>query len=212
MILSSMTKNGGILTAFALLTTGAVALTHNLTAQRISDQEKKQLAEQLQQVLDAHHYDNQLYKDCVIITDERLGPRPEQIIYRAYKSDKPYALVMRHVTPSGYSGDINLLTAVFANGEIAGVRVTKHEETPGLGDKVEVKKSDWITLFKGQTVLGEDDNRWAVKKDGGQFDQFTGATITPRAVVGSVKEAVLFAQAEFDNLFAAANACQGGQE
>ena len=212
MILSSMTKNGGILTAFALLTTGAVALTHSLTAQRISDQEKKQLAEQLQQVLDAHHYDNQLYKDCVIITDERLGPRPQQIIYRAYKSDKPYALVMRHVTPSGYSGDINLLTAVFANGEIAGVRVTKHEETPGLGDKVEVKKSDWITLFKGQTVLGEDDNRWAVKKDGGQFDQFTGATITPRAVVGSVKEAVLFAQAEFDNLFAAANACQGGQE
>lgn len=212
MILSSMTKNGGILTAFALLTTGAVALTHSLTAQRISDQEKKQLAEQLQQVLDAHHYDNQLYKDCVIITDERLGPRPEQIIYRAYKSDKPYALVMRHVTPSGYSGDINLLTAIFANGEIAGVRVTKHEETPGLGDKVEVKKSDWITLFKGQTVLGEDDNRWAVKKDGGQFDQFTGATITPRAVVGSVKEAVLFAQAEFDNLFAAANACQGGQE
>ena len=211
MILSSMTKNGGILTAFALLTTGAVALTHNLTAQRISDQEKKQLAEQLQQVLDAHHYDNQLYKDCVIITDERLGPRPEQIIYRAYKSDKPYALVMRHVTPSGYSGDINLLTAVFANGEIAGVRVTKHEETPGLGDKVEVKKSDWITLFKGQTVLGEDDNRWAVKKDGGQFDQFTGATITPRAVVGSVKQAVLFAQAEFDNLFAAPNICQGAK-
>ena len=99
-----------------------------------------------------------------------------------------------------------------SKGEIQSVRVTKHEETPGLGDKVEVKKSDWITLFKGQTVLGEDDNRWAVKKDGGQFDQFTGATITPRAVVGSVKEAVLFAQAEFDNLFAAANACQGGQE
>jgi electron transport complex protein RnfG len=118
---------------------------------------------------------------------------------------------MRHVTPSGYSGDINLLTAVFANGEIAGVRVTKHEETPGLGDKVEVKKSDWITLFKGQNVLSEDDSRWAVKKDGGQFDQFTGATITPRAVVGSVKQAVLFAQAEFDNLFAAPNICQGAK-
>ncbi|WP_421419507.1 electron transport complex subunit RsxG [Pseudoalteromonas lipolytica] len=211
MILSSMTKNGGILTAFALLTTGAVALTHSLTAERISEQEKKQLAEQLQQVLDAHHYDNQLYKDCVIITDERLGPRPDQVIYRAYKNDEPYALVMRHVTPSGYSGDINLLTAVFANGDIAGVRVTKHEETPGLGDKVEIKKSDWITLFKGQNVLGDDDTRWAVKKDGGQFDQFTGATITPRAVVGSVKNAVLFAKAEFDNLFAAPNSCQGAQ-
>jgi len=211
MILSSMTKNGAILTAFALITTGTVALTHSLTAERIEEQEKQQLAEQLQQVLDAHHYDNQLYKDCVVITDERLGPRPEQIIYRAYKDNKPYALVMRHVTPSGYSGDINLLTAVFANGEIAGVRVTKHEETPGLGDKVEVKKSDWITLFKGQSVLSEDDSRWAVKKDGGQFDQFTGATITPRAVVGSVKQAVLFAQAEFDNLFAAPNICQGAK-
>lgn len=211
MTLSSMTKNGGILTVFALLTTGAVALTHSLTAERISEQEKKQLAEQLQQVLDAHHYDNQLYKDCVIITDERLGPRPDQVIYRAYKNNEPYALVMRHVTPSGYSGDINLLTAVFANGDIAGVRVTKHEETPGLGDKVEIKKSDWITLFKGQNVLGDDDTRWAVKKDGGQFDQFTGATITPRAVVGSVKNAVLFAKAEFDNLFAAPNSCQGAQ-
>ncbi|WP_404340489.1 electron transport complex subunit RsxG [Pseudoalteromonas mariniglutinosa] len=209
MILSSMSKNGVILTVFALLTTGAVALTHSLTAERISEQEKQQLAEQLQQVLDPHNYDNQLYKDCVLISDERLGPYPNQIIYRARKNGQPYALVMRHVTPSGYSGDINLLTAVFANGEIAGVRVTKHEETPGLGDKVEVKKSDWITLFKGQSVLAEDDARWAVKKDGGQFDQFTGATITPRAVVSSVKEAVMFSKTQFSALFNAPNACQG---
>ena len=89
---------------------------------------------------------------------------------------------------------------------IAGVRTTKHEETPGLGDKVEVKKSLWITTFKSLTVEGEEDARWAVKKDGGQFDQFTGATITPRAVVGSVKNAVLFAQTNFDDIFAAPNA------
>lgn len=209
MILSSMSKNGGILTAFAIVTTGAVALTHSLTADKIAEQEQQQLAEQLQQVLDPHHYDNQLSQDCVVVTDERLGPRPDQTIYRAYKNNEPYALVMRHVTPNGYSGDINLLTAVFADGSIAGVRVTKHEETPGLGDKVEVKKSDWITLFKGSTVFNQDDARWAVKKDGGQFDQFTGATITPRAVVGSVKQAVLFAKAEFAQLFSAPNNCRG---
>ena len=96
---------------------------------------------------------------------------------------------------SYYSGDINLLTAVLRDGTIAGVRTTKHEETPGLGDKIEVKKSLWVTTFKSLTVQSEDDARWAVKKDGGQFDQFTGATITPRAVVNAVREILKYQQA-----------------
>ena len=206
MIISSMAKNGAILTAFALVTTGLVASINALTADKIAEQEQLHLTSQLQEVLDPSTYDNELSKDCVIISDERLGPNGDQIIYRARKNNKPVALVVRHVTPNGYSGDINLLTAVLRDGSIAGVRTTKHEETPGLGDKVEVKKSLWITTFKNLTVQSEDDARWAVKKDGGQFDQFTGATITPRAVVGSVKKAVLFAQSEFDAIFAAPNA------
>ena len=206
MIISSMAKNGAILTAFALATTGLVASINALTADKIAEQEQLQLTAQLQEVLDPKSYDNQLSQDCVIITDEKLGPYANQVIYRARKNNKPVAVVIRHVTPNGYSGDINLLTAVLSDGTIAGVRTTKHEETPGLGDKVEVKKSLWITTFKSLTVEGEDDARWAVKKDGGQFDQFTGATITPRAVVGSVKNAVLFAQTNFDDIFAAPNA------
>lgn len=206
MILSSMAKNGAILTAFALVTTGLVASINMLTADKIAEQELLHLTSQLQEVLDPSTYDNELTTDCVIISDERLGPYANQIIYRARKNNEPVALVIRHVTPSGYTGDINLLTAVLSDGSIAGVRTTKHEETPGLGDKVEVKKSPWITSFKTLTVQGENDARWAVKKDGGQFDQFTGATITPRAVVGSVKKAVLFAQSEFDAIFAAPNA------
>ncbi|WP_024611071.1 electron transport complex subunit RsxG [Pseudoalteromonas sp. TB64] len=206
MIISSMAKNGAILTAFALVTTGLVASINALTADKIAEQEQLHLTSQLQEVLDPSTYDNELSKDCVIISDERLGPNGDQIIYRARKNNKPVALVVRHVTPNGYSGDISLLTAVLRDGSIAGVRTTKHEETPGLGDKVEVKKSLWITTFKNLTVQSEDDARWAVKKDGGQFDQFTGATITPRAVVGSVKKAVLFAQSEFDAIFAAPNA------
>ncbi len=201
-----MAKNGAILTAFALVTTGLVASINALTADKIAEQEQLHLTSQLQEVLDPSTYDNELSKDCVIISDERLGPNGDQIIYRARKNNKPVALVVRHVTPNGYSGDISLLTAVLRDGSIAGVRTTKHEETPGLGDKVEVKKSLWITTFKNLTVQSEDDARWAVKKDGGQFDQFTGATITPRAVVGSVKKAVLFAQSEFDAIFAAPNA------
>ena len=206
MIISSMAKNGAILTAFALATTGLVASINALTADKIAEQEQLQLTAQLQEVLDPKSYDNQLSQDCVIITDEKLGPHAKQVIYRARKNNKPVAVVIRHVTPNGYSGDINLLTAVLSDGTIAGVRTTKHEETPGLGDKVEVKKSLWITTFKSLTVEGEEDARWAVKKDGGQFDQFTGATITPRAVVGSVKNAVLFAQTNFDDIFAAPNA------
>ncbi|MBB1339239.1 electron transport complex subunit RsxG [Pseudoalteromonas sp. SR44-2] len=206
MIISSMAKNGAILTAFALATTGLVASINALTADKIAEQEQLQLIAQLQEVLDPKSYDNQLSQDCVVITDEKLGPYANQVIYRARKNNKPVAVVIRHVTPNGYSGDINLLTAVLSDGTIAGVRTTKHEETPGLGDKVEVKKSLWITTFKSLTVEGEEDARWAVKKDGGQFDQFTGATITPRAVVGSVKNAVLFAQTNFGDIFAAPNA------
>jgi len=206
MILSSMAKNGAILTAFALVTTGLVASINMLTADKIAEQELLHLTSQLQEVLDPSTYDNELTTDCVIISDERLGPYANQIVYRARKNNEPVALIVRHVTPSGYSGDINLLTAVLSDGNIAGVRTTKHEETPGLGDKVEVKKSPWITSFKTLTVQSSSDARWAVKKDGGQFDQFTGATITPRAVVGSVKNAVLFAQSEFGAIFAAPNA------
>lgn len=210
MILPSMTKNGGILTIFALLTTGAVAIIHELTADNIAEQERKQLSDQLQEVLNPAFYNNVLYNDCTLIRNPLLGKEPQRV-YRARQNGEAVALIMRHVTPKGYSGDIELLTAVLSNGQIAGVRVTKHEETPGLGDKVEIKKSPWITLFNDKSVLGEDDARWAVKKDGGSFDQFTGATITPRAVVGSVKNAVLFSQSQFNEVFNAPNACTAGE-
>lgn len=207
MILTSMTKNGAILTLFALVTTGSVAIVQSLTSERIDEQARIQLSAQLQEVLDPHLYDNELHHDCAIISSPLLGPYNNQVVYRARKNDQPVALVIRHTTPRGYSGDIALLTGVFKNGDITGVRVTEHEETPGLGDKVELRKSPWITKFKDKTVLNQSDERWAVKKDGGSFDQFTGATITPRAVVSSVKDAVLFSKQQFQAVFDAPNAC-----
>ena len=92
------------------------------------------------------------------------------------------------LSKQGYSGDISLLLGINVDNSIAGVRVVSHKETPGLGDKLELKKSPWLLDFNNKKKL--QDENWAVKKDGGQFDQFTGATITPRAVVNAVGDAL----------------------
>ena len=211
MIVSSMVKNGAILTAFALFTTGAVTLVQQFTAPKIALQEKKQLQNLLHQVLPESAYDNALYLDCTHVTDSALGSNEAHTIYRARKNGDVVALVMQSTAPNGYSGNIELLSAIYPDGTVAGVRVTKHNETPGLGDKVEPKRSDWIHSFSQQQVLDADDDRWAVKKDGGMFDQFTGATITPRAVVGAVKNTVIYAQTHFAELSHAANSCDMGE-
>lgn len=209
MIARSMYKNGAILCAFALATTGSIAITQALTADRIAEQEKAQLMSLLSQVLPSDRYDNQVYLDCMQSDAPELGPNGPHTVYRASLNGKPSALLVRHITPQGYSGNIDILTAVTQSGEITGVRVTRHEETPGLGDKVELAKADWITTFNGLTVSSAKDPRFAVKKDGGQFDQFTGATITPRAVVGSVNKAAWYASQNFATLFSAPNTCKG---
>jgi len=207
MILSSMSKNGALLAAFALLTTGAVALVEQFSAPHIKLQEKKQLVGMLQQVMPQDDYDNELYLDCVQLSDPQLGPGTHTA-YRARKQGRPVALVVESTTPNGYSGNIDLLSAVYRDGTVAGARVIKHNETPGLGDKVETKRSDWVLGFSGQRVESDKDARWAVKKDGGMFDQFTGATITPRAVVGAVKDTALYVSARFDDLFAGESQCK----
>ncbi|NOU52852.1 electron transport complex subunit RsxG [Pseudoalteromonas sp. JBTF-M23] len=212
MIAQSMYRNGAILMAFALATTGSVALVQSLTAERIAIQEKQHLMQLLGQVLNADEHDNLLYLDCTTSNAPELGPGGPHIIYRASKAGKPSALLVRHVTPKGYSGNIDILTAVKADGSIAGVRVTRHEETPGLGDKVELAKSDWITTFNGMTISEANVKQFAVKKDGGQIDQFTGATITPRAVVNSVKQAVMYTQKNFNTFFSGENTCNGASQ
>ncbi|MEO2280951.1 electron transport complex subunit RsxG [Pseudoalteromonas pernae] len=211
MIVSSMVKNGAILMAFALVTTGAVTLVQQFTAPTIAVQEKKQLQGLLHQVLPESAYDNELYLDCTVVTDPELGSNEPHTVYRARNQGEVIALVMQSTAPNGYSGNIELLSAIYPDGTVAGVRVTKHNETPGLGDKVEPKRSDWINSFSQQQVLNAGDSRWAVKKDGGMFDQFTGATITPRAVVGAVKNTVIYAQAHFSELANAANSCEVAQ-
>ena len=208
MLSKSISKNSAILAMFAIATTAAVTMTHIFTKPAIELNKKQQLMSTLSQVLPESEYDNILYLDCVVINESYLNHATDSKVYRATKSGKPVALLIQSTAPDGYSGNIEVLSASYIDGTIAGVRVLEHKETPGLGDKIEIKRSDWITSFNGLRVESIKDKRWAVTKDGGEFDAFTGATITPRAVVNAVKRTSLYVQDNHLALFSDKNVCE----
>jgi len=138
-------------------------------------------------------YDNALESDTIAVVDsDLLGSGENVTVYRARKNGLPIAVLIAPLAPDGYSGSIGLLVGINENGTLAGVRVTSHRETPGLGDDIEVQRSDWIESFAGRSLDKPSAAGWRVKKDGGDFDQFTGATITPRAVVAAVHKALQY--------------------
>jgi electron transport complex protein RnfG len=122
-------------------------------------------------------------------------------VYRARKQNQPVATIFQVTAPDGYSGNIRLLVGVNSDQSLAGVRVLAHKETPGLGDKIEIEKADWIKQFTGKSLINPSESQWAVKKDGGEFDQFSGATITPRAVVNQTKRVLVWAQSHLNEAF-----------
>lgn len=192
-MLQSMRKHGITLALFAAGSTGLTAAINELTKSTIEDQAAQQQKALFDQVMPANLYNNDLLKSCYQVTAPALG-KGQHKVWIAQHGEKPVAAVMEATAPDGYSGAIQLLVAADFKGTVLGTRVTEHHETPGLGDKIELRISDWITLFAGKVIHGQNDSHWAVKKDGGDFDQFTGATITPRAVVNAVKRAGLYAQ------------------
>ena len=201
-MLKTMQKHGVTLALFAVMATALTAVVNALTKDTIEQQAIAQQKLLFDQVIPPDSYDNNIQASCQVVNDPQLG-KGERHIYVARNGQQPVAVVMEATAPDGYSGAIQLLIAADFNGKVLGSRVTEHHETPGLGDKIETRLSDWITHFAGKTIQGSDDPSWAVKKDGGQFDQFTGATITPRAVVNAVKRAGLFAKtlpSQIDNL------------
>ncbi|MGR9051829.1 MAG: electron transport complex subunit RsxG [Gammaproteobacteria bacterium] len=179
-----------ILGLFSLLGLGLVALTFVQTKEKISQNERDALLRSLRAVVPASLYDNDIVNDTLEVTDLNAGK--SATIYRARKNGEAVAAVLTAVAPDGYNGNIALLVGIMADGTISGVRSVAHKETPGLGDGVDIARSDWILSFNGKSLETYTDKQWAVKRDGGQFDQFTGATITPRAVVKSVKNALLY--------------------
>ncbi len=201
-------KNGLILGAFALVTTSIIALTYSFTHERIEQAKEKQLLGTLNQVVVKALHDNELHLDCVRLSPlEQLGGNSQRV-FRSRLNGENTALIIETTAPDGYSGAIDLVVAIDTKDTVLGARVINHKETPGLGDKIELRISDWILSFANQTFNDQTQDRWQVKKDGGQFDQFTGATITPRAVVNAIKQATIFGQNYKSQLFDAASNCQ----
>jgi len=172
-----------------------------LTADRITAQERRVILEQLGQIIPGQ-YDNQLLDDRITFRDEPHFPNGQEVIaYRARLQGEPRALVLKFNAVNGYNGNITLLAGINSDGSLRGVRIISHKETPGLGDAIEIEKSDWALDFSGKSLSNPEPDQWAVKRDGGEFDQFTGATITPRAVVDAVRLALEYFQANREYLF-----------
>ncbi|WP_370314880.1 electron transport complex subunit RsxG [Thalassolituus sp.] len=196
-LISSIRRNAVGLAIFATVTAGAIATAQLLTAERIKQNIRMAESRALNQLVPTSSYDNDLLNDTLTVdsrfNQQLLGPLPENaLIYRARNDGEVSAVILPAVAPDGYTTSIDLIVGVNRDGTLAGVRVVAHRETPGLGDKIEARKSDWITSFTGKSLQNPIAEQWAVRKDGGEFDQFTGATITPRAVVRAVKRALLF--------------------
>lgn len=202
-IVRNMLTGGLLLAAFAVVGVALVAVTWRETAPQIAENERHVLMSRLNAVLPPEAHDNDLLDDAITVqAPERLGTVAPVTVYRAYKNGEPAAALFTTVAPDGYSGEIRLLVGVSADGVVTGVRVLAHKETPGLGDYIEIERSDWITDF-AQTSLDKPPlEDWDVKRYGGAFDQFTGATITPRAVVRAVKNTLIYFREHRDEIFA----------
>ncbi|MEG9498556.1 electron transport complex subunit RsxG [Mannheimia indoligenes] len=180
-----------ILGLIALLSTAVSTGVYLLTKGRIDDVTAMQQRKLLEEVVPRSLFDNDVLGSCKLIQLES-APYLNRI-YIAKKSEKTTAYLIQSTAPDGYSGNIVLLMGIEPNGNLLGVRTLEHKETPGLGDKIETRVSDWILSFTNKHFSLENEAEWNVKKDGGQFDQFTGATITPRAVVNNIRQSAKWA-------------------
>jgi electron transport complex protein RnfG len=200
--MSNSLRAGLLLAAFALIGGSLLAMTDSATRDRIAQNEREFTLGSLNEIVDPRRYDNDLFTDVIEVTDqELLGSKNPVEIYRARAQGQPVAAIIAAQAPDGYNGKIKLLVGINIDGSIAGVRVTAHRETPGLGDGIELERSNWILGFDGLGLGHPGPEGWHVKRDGGQFDQFTGATITPRAVVKAVRNTLLYFDAHKSELF-----------
>ena len=199
---------------FAVVGTALLALTYNLTHEPIARSVEKEKLKLIAQIVPAAAFDNDIVKDTgQLATDALLGNDDETVVYRGRLKGQPSIAVMQVIAPDGYSGRINLIVAIHSDGRVGGVRVVAHKETPGLGDYIEIARSNWITGFNGASLEDRKDSDWKVKKDGGQFDYMAGATITPRAIVKAVHKALQYYNQHRAELFVQnpPSSDQGGQ-
>jgi len=183
-----MFKHGVILGLFCLGFGLVLAVTNEVTLDGISARAIEDKQNSLSQVLPDELHDNNPVTDTVLLKN---AEGKELTVFRARKGDKVTG-VAYEIFGTGYAGEIKLMMGIDADGKVLGVRVLAHKETPGLGDKIEVKKGPWIERFTGLSMGNPPLERWKVKKDGGDFDQFAGATITPRGVMVAIRSGLEF--------------------
>lgn len=209
---ASISRSALSLGLIALASAALLTWVHSLTESRIAEQERQDLLRQLQQVVPKDRFDNAMHEDFITVRHEAAFPGGQEVqVYRARRDGAPVAVAMKLRANDGYNGRIDLLVGIYEDSRISGVRVLSHRETPGLGDAIDIERSDWILTFEGKSLEQPGPDGWAVKRDGGVFDQFTGATITPRAVVDAVHRALQFFESNHDRLFSAPSQFQPGE-
>ena len=206
MLIDSIRRNSIGLGIFAIITAGTIALTQTLTAPRIEANKLSAATKALDEMVPAAKHDSPFFKHVITLPAGTLGNEHAAEVLQSVLQGQVNAVFLPVVTHKGYSGDIRIIVGVWSNGDLAGVRVVEHKETPGLGDKIETRKSSWIENFTGKSLANTTGEQWHVRKDCGEFDQFTGATITPRAVVGAIHDALEYFQANKGQLLTLAGA------
>jgi electron transport complex protein RnfG len=197
----SKTRSALALAALAALLTMALAALAHFTEERIARNRQAWLMQRLDALIDPASHDNDLFKDRIHVTaPDLLGTDVPAEVFRVRRGNQPVAIAIRSIVPDGYRGPIELLTAIRYDGTLLGVQVLRHNETPGLGDAFETREPQWLEHFEGLSLNNPPQQRWTVRKDGGDFDAFTGATTTPRAIVKGVRRALEFYRAKRDGL------------
>ncbi|MDF1643539.1 MAG: electron transport complex subunit RsxG [Pseudomonadales bacterium] len=192
-LIKPISRNGFLLGLFAIVTTGLVVLTFTVSEDRIIEQQRRVKEKALFELIPEQAMDNILLEDTVPISSkELLADGSTDLAYIARKNGEVVGIILPVLSTEGYNGKISLIVGIHQDGRLAGVRILSHRETPGLGDKIDLNKSDWLLGFDGKSLQLPPLDGWHVKKDGGEFDQLTGATITPRAIVKAVRKALIY--------------------
>ena len=190
------------LAIIAAVLTALVVLVASFTRDRIASNEQAWIRQRLDALVPPATHDNDLLADSIAVTaPDLLGSSQPIKIYRARRAGAPVAAVLRPIAPDGYRGPIELLVAIGQDGRLIGVQVIRHQETPGLGDAFESRDVHWLDRFRGRSLADPPPPRWTVRRDGGDFDAFTGATITPRAIVKAVRNSLEYYQRNSQRIF-----------
>ena len=198
-------RNALVLIAIAIAIAAGLSTMDSLTREQVRRNEQSWILQQLDALVPPSAHDNDLLADVTrVVSPDLLGTEDPVDIYRARKQGKPVAAILHTVAPYGYRGPIDLLVAIAVDGSLLGVQVIRHHETPGLGDAFEHDDGRWLNRFKGRSLQDPQQMRWSLRKDGGEFDAFTGATTTPRAIVKAVRQALEYFRANQNRIFESA--------